>query len=148
MLSAVFAWLHLLAAGAAAGLLVAGHWLLKRPLDRLQARLLGLADLGWLLALIATLATGLARLPYFSRGPAQYLDNHLFLLKLGLTALLFVVAASVTRRVVAWGRAARSGRGFAPTSVELDQVRAALTLELGLVAVVTFLAVLVARGYG
>ena len=37
---ALFTYLHLLAAGLAAGLLLGQHWLLKRPVDRTQLGLL------------------------------------------------------------------------------------------------------------
>jgi hypothetical protein len=52
---ALFTYLHLLAAGLAAGLLLGQHWLLKRPLDRIQLGLLGAMALGQLLAAIASL---------------------------------------------------------------------------------------------
>ena len=58
IIAAVFAWLHLLAIGVAAGLLLTEYWLCRRMPDRTQARLLGLVDLGYLLALIGSLATG------------------------------------------------------------------------------------------
>ena len=54
---ALFDYLHWMAIGLAAALLVVQYWLLKRPVDRIQARLLGAADIGWLFAFIATAAS-------------------------------------------------------------------------------------------
>ena len=61
IIAALFAWLHLLAIGVGAGLLLTEYWLCRRLPDRLGARLLGQIDLGYQLALIGAFATGLAR---------------------------------------------------------------------------------------
>ena len=61
IIAALFAWLHFLAIGVGAGLLLTEYWLCRRMPDRIQARLLGQVDLGYQLALIAALATGLSR---------------------------------------------------------------------------------------
>lgn len=146
--SAVFAYLHLLSAGLAAGMLLVEHWLLRRPLDRVQARLLGLADLTWLLGLIGSVATGVARANDFGHGSGYYLANHLFLLKLGVLGILVLVALLPTRQFISWNREARLAPAFAPLTRDVDRIRAAVSLELGLLALLPFLSVLVARGYG
>jgi len=146
--SAVFAFLHLLTIGLAAGMLLVEHWLLRRPVDRTQARLLGIADLTWLLALIGSLATGLARSTYFGMGAPFYLANPLFLVKLGAFALLVTTALVNIRLLARWNYAARNAAAFAPLSREVERLRAAIALELGLVVLLTFLAVLVTRGFG
>jgi putative membrane protein len=84
MIAAVFAWLHLLAAGVGAGLLLTEYWLCRRMPDRLQVRLLGQVDLGYQLALIGSLATGLARALYYGQDAAYYLANRLFWLKIAI----------------------------------------------------------------
>jgi putative membrane protein len=146
--SALFDYLHLLSAGLGAGMLLVEHWLLRRPVDRVQARLLGLADLTWLLALIGSAATGLAKLNHFGLGPAYYLSNHLFLLKLGVLGIVVAVALVPTRQFIRWGREARLAPAFAPLSRDVERVRAVVSLELGLLALVPFLAVLAGQGYG
>lgn len=146
--SALFVYLHLISAGLGAGMLLVEHWLLRRPVDRVQARLLGLADLTWLLALIGTVATGLARLNHFGLGTGYYLSNHLFLLKLGVLGVIVLTALLPTRQFIRWGREARLAPSFAPLSRDVERVRAAVSLELGLIALVPFLAVLTGQGYG
>ena len=145
---AVFAYLHLLAAGLAAAMLLVEYWLLKRPVDRIQARLLGAADLTWLLALIAALATGLARAGHFGLGPGYYLSNHLFLLKLGVFGVLAATAIAATLQFVRWNREARNAPVFAPLTREVERVRAVIALELGLFVLLPFLSVLAGRGFG
>ena len=46
IIAAVFAWLHFLAMGVGAGLLLTEYWLCRRMPDRTQVRLLCQVDLG------------------------------------------------------------------------------------------------------
>lgn len=145
---ALFAWLHLVTAGLAAGLLLSEYWLCRRNPDRLQVRLLGMVDLGYLLALIASLATGLARVLNDDRGNAYYLANRLFWLKIAIFLIIGLIALFPTLQYIRWNREARSAPAFAPLSRELERVRGSQALQLGLMLLVPLLAVLVARGYG
>ncbi len=148
MIAAIFAWLHLLAIGVAAGLLLTEYWLCRRMPDRTQARLLGTVDLGYLLALIAGLATGLARALYYGQDIAYYLSNRLFWLKITIFLALVLVAVTPTLQYVRWNRDARTAPIFAPLTREVDRVRASIALGLGLWLILPLLGVLVARGYG
>jgi putative membrane protein len=148
LVAAVFAWLHLLAAGTAAGLLLAEYWLCRRMPDRSQVRLLAIVDLGYFLALIASLATGLARLLYFGQDPQYYLANRLFWLKIAIFVGIGLLAALQNARYQRWSREARTAPAFAPLGREVDQVRAGIALGLALWLVLPLVAVLVARGYG
>jgi putative membrane protein len=148
MVAALFAWLHLLAAGIGAGLLMAEYWLCRRMPDRTQARLLGTVDLGYQLALIASLATGLARALYYGQAAAFYLSNRLFWLKIAIFLAVVVVAIPPTLQYIRWNREARSGPTFAPLTRDLERVRASISLGLGLWLVLPLLGILVARGYG
>ena len=145
---AIFAWLHLTAAGLAAGLLLSQYWLCRRPLDRQQVRLLGAVDLGYLLALIAGLATGLARLLYYGQSPAYYLGNRLFLLKIVIFVVIALTALAANRQFLRWNREARSAPVFAPLTRELERIRALIALQCVLWLFLPLPAVLVARGFG
>ena len=145
---ALFTYLHLLAAGLAAGLLLGQHWLLKRPLDRIQLGLLGAMALGQLLAAIASLATGMALATEFGMGGGYYLGNHLFLLKIVLFGLLAAVSALPLTQYVRWSRASRAAASFVPLGREIKRVRASVSLAIGLMALMPLPAVLLARGYG
>ena len=114
IVAALFAWLHFLAIGVGAGLLLAEYWLCRRMPDRIQVKLLGQVDLGYQLALIASLATGLARAIYFGQESAYYLSNQLFWLKIGIFGLVVVVAVAPTLQYIRWNREARTAPSFAP----------------------------------
>ncbi len=148
MIAALFAWLHWLAIGVASGLLLSEYWLCRRMPDRLQVRLLGMVDLGYQLALIASLATGLARAFYDRQDAAYYLGNRLFWLKLTIFLVIVAVAVSPTLQYIRWNREARTAASFAPLSREVERVQASIALGLGLWLILPLIAVLVARGYG
>jgi uncharacterized membrane protein len=143
----LFGYFHLLAAGACAGLLLVQYWLLGRPPDRAQLRLQGTAVLGYLLGLIATLATGLA-CASLGGGMAHYLGQDLFRVKLGLLAGLAVAAVATAARVASWGREARAAAVFAPRGPDLDRFRNLLVLQLVLIALLPLPGLFVARGPG
>ena len=144
----VFAWLHLLAVGLAAGLLLSEYWLCRRIPDRLQVKLLGTVDLGYFLALTGSLATGLARVLFFGQDTAYYLANRLFWLKIALFLAIGLLALFPTLQFIRWNREARTAPAFAPLTRELERVRASLVLQLGLMLLLPLISILVARGYG
>jgi len=148
VIAAFFAWLHLLAFGVAAGLLLSEYWLCRRMPDRLQARLLGMVDLGYLMALIASLATGLARALYYGQDAAYYFANRLFWLKITIFLGIVLVAVGPTLQYICWNREARTAPTFAPLTREVERVRASIALGLGLWLILPLLAILVARGFG
>lgn len=148
IIAAVFAWLHLLAIGVGAGLLMAEYWLCRRVPDRLQARLLGQVDLGYQLALIGAIATGFARALYFGQDMDYYLANRLFWLKIALFVGLAIAAIGPSLQYLRWSREARSAPSFAPLTREVERVRAAIALGLGFWLILPLISILVARGFG
>lgn len=144
----LFAWLHFLAVGLTAGLLLAQYWMLRRPIDRYQAKLLGFVDLGYLLSLIGALATGLGLVFYFGTGAALYAANALFWTKMGLLAAIAAVSVVPTLQYVRWSREARTAPAFAPLTRDLERVQACVSLQLALMGLLPLFAALVARGYG
>ena len=145
---ALFTYLHLLSAGRMAGRLIAQHWLLKRPVDRQQVALLGALGLGQLLAAIAALATGSALASSFGEGAGYYLANPMFRLKMGLFLVLAAASGWPLLQYVHWSREMRRGPQFAPLGREVDRLRTALSLMLGLMALLPLPAVLVSRAFG
>ena len=143
----LFAWLHFLAVGLTAGTLLAEYWLLRRPLDRHQARLLGIVDLAYLLAAIGALATGLARMLYFGSGADYYAANALFWAKLGVFAAIALVSMLPTVQFIRWNREVRAAPVFAPLPRDVLRVQGCVALELALLGLVPLLAALIARGY-
>ncbi len=149
MIAAFFAWLHFLAIGVAAGLLLAEYWLCRRMPDRTQARLLGTVDLGYQFALIVSLATGLARAIYYGQDVAYYLANRLFWLKIAIFAGHWCRGRRARRFNTSGGTGRRAAhRSFAPLTREFERVRGSIALGLGLWLILPLIAILVARGYG
>ncbi len=148
IVGAVFAWLHLLAIGAGAGLLMTEYWLCRRMPDRLQARLLGQVDLGYQLALIGAFATGFARVLYYGQDSAYYLANRLFWLKIAIFVGLAIAATGPSLQYLRWNREARSAPTFAPLTREVERVRSTIALGLGLWLILPLISILVARGFG
>jgi putative membrane protein len=148
IIAALFAWLHLVTAAMAAGLLLTEYWLCRRMPDRIQARLLGAVDVGYFLALIANLATGMARVLYFGQDSAYYADNRLFWLKITLFIAIALVAVVPALQYIRWNREARSAPTFTPLIRDVERVRASIAFGLGLWLIVPLLATLIARGYG
>ena len=137
-----------MAVGLAAGLLLSEYWLCRRMPDRVQVRLLGTVDLGYFLALIGSLATGLARVLFFGQDTAYYLANRLFWIKIALFIAIGLLALFPTLQFIRWNREARTAPVFAPLTRELERVRASLALQLGLMLLLPLISILVARGYG
>jgi putative membrane protein len=148
IVAAVFAWLHLLAIGVGAGMLLTEYWLCRRMPDRIQVRLLGQVDMGYQLALIGSLATGLARALYYGQDVPYYLANRLFWLKIAIFFTIVVVAIAPTVQYIRWNREARSAPTFTPLERDVERARASIALGLGLWLILPLIAILVARGYG
>ena len=148
VVAAVFAWLHLLAIGVGAGMLLTEYWLCRRMPDRIQARLLGQVDMGYQLALIGSLATGLARALYYGQDVPYYLANRLFWLKIAIFFMIVVVAVAPTLQYLRWNREARTAPTFTPLERDVERVRASIALGLGLWLILPLIGILVARGYG
>jgi putative membrane protein len=148
IIAVIFAWLHLLAIGLGAGLLLSEYWLCRRMPDRLQVKLLGQVDLGYQLALIGSLATGLARALYFGQTADYYLTNRLFWLKIAIFLMVAIVAIAPSLQFLRWNREARAAPAFAPLTREVERVRSSIALGLGLWLILPLIGLLVARGYG
>ncbi len=126
----LFAYLHLVASGLAAGLVIAEYWAQSRAIDRRQARLLAALDLNYLLALATAAATGIACLMQHPAGAAFHLASDLFRTKLAVFALLLAGALPASMLIARWHREARSAPSFAPLPREASSLRACLVLEL------------------
>src|SRR6187401_1868986 len=122
VVAAVFAWLHLLAIGVGAGMLLTEYWLCRRLPDRIQVRLLGQVDMGYQLALIGSLATGLARALYYGQDVSYYLSNRLFWLKIAIFLTIVVVAIAPTLQYIRWNREARTAPTFTPLERDVERL--------------------------
>lgn len=117
-------------------------WRLRTPPREEAARSLFLSDRVWGLASLHWLTTGLIRV--FStadKGSAYYFSNWVFLTKVGLFAFLAVLEAYPMVTFVRWRET-----GVEPSRLGL--LFALNAAELVLIAVMPFLATMMARGIG
>ncbi len=141
------AYLHFAAIFALGASLCCELLILRTEVGVREARLLALLDLGYLVASILVLASGLLRLIWFGKAPSFYLQNPVFWIKLALFVAIGLISIPPTMRFLSWRRAALSS-GNAPRPEEVALARRYVAAEIGLLALVPLAAVLAARGIG
>jgi putative membrane protein len=120
---------------------------LRGPLDATRLRSVFYADNGWGIAALLSISTGLWRaFGGLEKGSAYYLQNHLFLAKLGLYAAVFLLELWPMTTLIRWRQRLKRGQ-------EIDTSRAGAfatisRIEAALLIVMVLLAVSMARGFG
>ena len=136
------AYLHYLSILLVAGFLT-GELLLCRPgLDAAGARLLPRVDIAFFVCALLALATGLLRL-FLVKGAGFYLPNPVFWVKMALYVAIALISIRPTLLFMRWARA-----GTTPPAAEVATARRLIHVELGLLALMPLVAVLMARGVG
>jgi putative membrane protein len=145
---AIVAYLHYLSIFLLFALLTLEHQLFKRPLDLPRARSLIRVDIAYGLSAGLVLATGIARLVWYGKGPAYYLHNSLFHAKFGLFILIALLSILPTLVFLNWRNDLRAGQ-VPQLSARLGTlVIMCIRLELLLLLILPLLAALLARGFG
>ncbi|WP_372876341.1 DUF2214 family protein [Pseudomonas sp.] len=148
MAEAIAAYLHYLSIFLLFALLTLEHQLFKRPLDLSRARSLIRIDIAYALSAGLVLASGVARLIWYGKGPAYYLHNSLFHAKFGLFILIALLSILPTRVFLNWRNDLRAGQ-VPQLSARLGRlVIMCIRLELLLLLILPLLAALMARGFG
>src|SRR5262245_22967888 len=93
------------------------------------------------------LATCLLRLFFYANGVTFYTGNPFFWTKMALYVVIAAISIAPTRAFGRWKRALNAS-GAAPAASEIEGVRRLLHVELGLLALIPLMAVLMARGIG
>jgi len=146
--TALFAFMHHLAAFTVMGALVTEHVLFAPTIGASEARKLQRIDLAYGVAALVLVAVGLARVFYFEKGAYYYFHDGWFVCKLTLFAVVGLSSIYPTMVFLSWKKSVSAG---APPAIEPSQVRRVrLCLRVELTAVVGILlaAALMARGYG
>lgn len=120
---------------------------LTSRLDLAGLRQVFLSDAWWGLAALLWISTGLWRLlAGVEKETAYYLHNHLFLGKMALLAIVLGLEVRPMMTLIGWRRSMSGGKqpdtSAAPVLARLSFAQA------GLIALMTFLAAAMARGYG
>lgn len=141
----VLPWLHYLAILMMAGAAVAELYLLKlKPSDEV-VRLLSRVDLFYGITAGAVLVTGLLRVYHGGKGADYYWHSGAFHGVLGFFVLAALISLVPTVRFMRWKKALANGT--LPSETDIRQTRPLVHVQLTLIALVTLLITMVARGY-
>jgi putative membrane protein len=144
----VLAYLHFAAIFTLVWFLAKEWTLLRAGHATLDVRRLALADMGYGLASVGVIATGVARLAFGAKPFAFYLKNPVFHAKIGLFVLVGLVSIAPTLRILAWRRAVKTDAAFRPDEASWRRVRRWVMIELHGIALIPLLAVMMARAIG
>jgi putative membrane protein len=140
-MSAVFAFLHHLAAFALVAGIAIEFVLIRQPLDAALARRLALTDAVVGVSAGVLLVVGLLRVFYFEKGAAFYMNNAAFVAKMALFVAVALLSIYPTAKFLSWRRRA-------PDPAAAAAIRRVLHLELAGVVLILLCAALMARGIG
>jgi putative membrane protein len=143
----LIAYLHYLSIILLAGFLVGELVMCRVGMTTEQARRLAGIDAVFFASALAALATGLLRLFFYAKGVSFYTGNPTFWVKMALYVIIAVISIKPTRTFLRWKRTAAE-RGTAPAGDEIAAARRLIHIELGLLALMPLMAVLMARGIG
>lgn len=143
----LLASMHLLALGVGLGAAWSRGRSLSSRLDAAGLRSVFLSDMWWGIAALLWISTGLWRLlAGTEKSTAYYFANYLFLTKMAMFAIILALEVRPMITLMAWRRRVKAGEqpvtDLAPSLARVSFAQA------GLVALMVFLAVAMARGYG
>ena len=140
-MSALFAFLHHVAAFALVAGIVVEFVLIRQELSPVAARRLAFADMVVGLSAGVLLVVGLLRVFYFEKGAAFYFGNAAFIAKMALFVAVALLSIYPTVKFLSW-------RKKAPDAASVPAIRRVLHLELIGVVLILLFAALMARGIG
>jgi putative membrane protein len=143
----IAAYVHFMAMIALGALLCCELMLLWSAVGAREARRLAIFDLGYLVAAVLVLVSGVLRLTWLGKSPGFYLQNPVFWIKLALFVAIALISIPPTMRYLRWRRAALDA-GSAPHPADVTLARRYVVAELVLLAFIPLTAVLAARGIG
>jgi putative membrane protein len=139
--------LHILALGIGLGAVWARGRALRSSLDAGTLRQVFYADTLWGLAAVLWISTGLWRLlAGLEKGTGYYLQNHIFLTKMALLALVLVLEIRPMITLIRWRRAV--SRREAPDTRAAPMLAHISFVQAALIVLMVFAAAAMARGMG
>jgi putative membrane protein len=147
-LSALFAFLHHLAAFALVAALALEFVLIKSELSAGTARKLQIADAVFGASSGLVLILGLLRVFFFEKGAAYYFHSAPFIAKLVLFLAVGLLSIIPTIEFLSWSKVLRQGQVPSLSAEKQRKLRAVMHLELVGVVLILLCAALVARGVG
>ena len=143
---AILAYLHF---GAIFTLIwfLAKEWtLLRAGAASVDVERIAAADAGFGIAAGIVLITGALRAVYGVKGWAFYAHDPAFHVKVGLFVIVGLISIAPTLRFLRWRKARRQDASFRIPQAEWISVRRLVMIELHLIALIPFAAVIMSRG--
>ena len=147
-ISAVFAFLHHVAAFALVAALAIEFVLIRSELTVRNARTILLTDAAIGAAAGVILGVGFLRVFFFEKGAAYYFHSVPFIAKLSLFAIIGLLSIYPTRQFLSWRASLRQGTIPVVEPAKLRTIRAVIHWELAGIVVLVSCATLMARGIG
>ena len=148
MLEPILAFVHI-AALLAVVVFLTSQAALCRPewMNPAVVRRLAKVDLIYLVAAVALLLTGLARIIWGDKGMDWYLHNWLLHVKITAYIVIALMSLGPTFAYRRWLKALQRD-GSLPLPTDVTRIRKLVMIEAHLIALVPLAAVFMARGYG
>jgi len=147
-MSALFAFLHHLAAFMVVSALAIEHVLVRDALTLESARRLRRTDMVFGIAAGVLLVVGLLRVAHFEKGAAYYFHNGFFIAKLSLFLAVGLLSIPPTIEFLSWKKALERGEVPAVAPERMRFLRRLIHAELGGIVLILFCAAFMAKGMG
>jgi putative membrane protein len=147
-MSAVFAFLHHLAAFGLGSALAVEHVLLQNELTSDSARKLRLADLIFGACAGAVLVLGGLRVFYFEKGTDYYFHSAPFIAKFSLFVIVGLISIYPTAEILSWKRSLNRQETPLLSESKRRAMLTAIRFEFAGIALLILCAALMARGVG
>jgi putative membrane protein len=144
--SAIFAFLHHLAAFTLFAAVVLEFILIQGEITASSARRLGRTDLVLGISAGAVLVIGLIRVFYFEKGAEYYFGSAFFLAKFGVFLVVALISVIPTMAFLSWRKAAKQNQAPVVTPQQLRTLKTVIHTELFGVVLIILFAALMARG--
>lgn len=138
---------HLLVFSLAA-ILAAELAMIRPGLSGAGLKRVGVLDLHYGAVATAVLAVGFARVYWGAKGPEAFLGNWAFWSKIAAFAVVGLLSAPPTLRILQWRKRARSEPDFALSVADVAAVRPFMLAEVAVFALIPVFAAMMVRGFG
>jgi putative membrane protein len=146
--SALFAFLHHVAAFALVAALAVEFVLIRGELDARTARRLQLTDLVFGASAGVVLLVGLLRVFYFEKGASYYFHSAPFIAKLALFVAVGLLSIAPTKELLSWRSVLRQGQPPVLSEARRRRLRRLMHFELAGIVLILACAAMMARGVG
>jgi len=146
--SAIFAFLHHLAAFTMVAALAVEFVLIRGELTLASARMIQRTDIAYGVAATVLVIVGFLRVFYFEKGSAFYFSSGAFMAKISLFVLVALISLPPTLEFLKWRKATAQGQVPVLDAKRLARIRRLIHIELAGVVLILLFAALMARGIG